>query len=89
MSKGLLGPLALRNASGNTSSLMPSMIWGSSHHKEVANPREFVYQALPSGFRGIDAAARLYRYEERQAGDALRFAQQKFGIKREELWVRL
>jgi diketogulonate reductase-like aldo/keto reductase len=64
---------------------VPNMIYGTAWKKEqTAN---FVYEALISGFKGIDTACQPKHYQEDLVGDGLQKALNE-NIKREDIYIQ-
>lgn len=64
---------------------IPVFLYGTAWKKEQTG--YFVYQALASGFKGIDTAAQPKHYREDLAGAGLRRALADDRVKREDLYV--
>lgn len=64
---------------------IPAFLYGCAWKKE--RTADLVYQALSSGFKGIDVAAQPRHYREDLAGDGLRRALSEGKVVREELFV--
>ncbi|KAG5298651.1 aldo/keto reductase [Histoplasma ohiense] len=65
---------------------IPVFLYGTAWKKEQTG--YFVYQALASGFKGIDTAAQPKHYREDLAGAGLRRALADDRVKREDLYVQ-
>jgi diketogulonate reductase-like aldo/keto reductase len=69
------------------STKIPKLVYGTAWKKD--RTADLVYQALKSGFRGIDTAAQPKHYQENLVGDGIRKAIQEGLVTREELYVCL
>src|SRR5271170_4497332 len=63
----LSSPMTLRNES-NTQ--IPKLVYGTAWKKD--RTADLVYNAIKSGFRGIDTAAQPRHYQESLVGDGIR-----------------
>lgn len=80
--------LLLRAAtSDRASSTIPVFLYGTAWKKE--RTADLVYQALCSGFTGVDTAAQPKHYREDLVGEGVRRALSEGKVKRENLYVRL
>lgn len=77
----LSAPLKLRNSSYTT----PTLIYGTAWKKQSTS--ELVYQAIKSGFRGVDTAGQPRHYREDLVGSGIRRAFEEGLVKREDLFV--
>lgn len=68
------------------STKIPNIIYGTAWKKEKTC--DLVYQALRSGFRGIDTAAQPRHYQEHLVGEGIRKAISDGLVTREEIYVR-
>jgi diketogulonate reductase-like aldo/keto reductase len=64
---------------------MPTLIYGTAWKEQRTS--DLVYQAIKSGFRGIDTAAQPRHYREDLVGVAIRRAIEEGLVQREELFV--
>jgi len=71
--------------SSATRSKIPAFLYGCAWKKDQTS--DLVYQALSSGFRGIDVAAQPRHYREDLVGEGVRRAIEEGKVKREELFV--
>jgi len=79
----LSSPSTLRNSFGTK---IPKLVYGTAWKKE--RTADLVYQALKSGFRGIDTAAQPRHYQENLVGDGVRKAIQDGIVTREQLYIQ-
>lgn len=88
-SKKLVNELVLHSPhlSHPTSPRIPSFVYGTAWKKDRTS--ELVYQALCSGFKGVDTAAQPRHYQEHLVGDGLRRAIRENKVKREDIYVSL
>jgi len=86
MQSALLDSILL-NASHNgaTRTKIPAFLYGCAWKKDKTG--DLVYQALSSGFRGIDVALQWRHYREDLAGEGVRRAIKEGKVKREDLFV--
>lgn len=75
-------PLPFKHSSGTS---IPKLVYGTAWKKEKT--ADLVYQALKSGFKGIDTAAQPRHYQEHLVGDGIRRAIKEGLVTREELYV--
>ncbi len=64
---------------------IPNMIYGTAWKKEQT--ADFVYEALKSGFKGIDTACQPKHYQENLVGVGLKKALDE-GLKREDIYLQ-
>lgn len=64
---------------------IPAFLYGTAWKKEKT--ADLVYQALCSGFRGVDTAAQPKHYREDLVGDGIRRALSEGRVVRENLFV--
>jgi len=65
---------------------IPSFLYGTAWKKE--RPADLVYQALYSGFKGVDTAAQPKHYREDLVGDGIRRAFKEGKASREDLFIQ-
>lgn len=78
-----LGPTNRRTLGG---ARMPEMMYGCAWKKDKT--ADLVYQAIETGFRGIDTAAMRRHYDEKLTGDGIRRAIADGLVTRSDLYVR-
>ncbi|OAX81304.1 hypothetical protein ACJ72_04358 [Emergomyces africanus] len=85
--KLLLRP-ALTSATGTLAppTAIPVFLYGTAWKKE--RTADLVYQALSTGFKGIDTAAQPKHYREDLVGEGLRRALAEDKVKREDVYVQ-
>ena len=83
MPSALFEELALRG----TKQIIPPLIYGTAWKKERTS--ELVYQAISSGFKGVDTAAQPKHYREDLVGDGIRRALSEGKVKRDEIFVSI
>jgi hypothetical protein len=71
---------------GEPSTTTPRLVYGTAWKKE--RTADLVYQAIKTGFRGIDTAAQPRHYQEPLVGDGIRRAISERIVSRKELFVR-
>ncbi|KAL9125584.1 MAG: hypothetical protein Q9217_005234 [Psora testacea] len=71
---------------GGSKQVIPAFLYGTAWKNE--NTADLVYQALCSGFRGIDTAAQPKHYREDLVGDGIRRALSEGKVKRDELFIQ-
>ena len=81
MPSALLEKLALHGSK----QAVPAFLYGTAWKKEKT--ADLVYQALCSGFRGVDTAAQPKHYREDLVGKGIRRALTEGRVSREELFV--
>jgi diketogulonate reductase-like aldo/keto reductase len=79
----LSAPMTFKNPS---STIIPKFVYGTAWKKE--RTADYVYQALKTGFRGIDTAAQPRHYQENLVGDGIRQAIKEGFIARGDIYVR-
>jgi len=79
---GLSSPLTLTNS---LKTIIPKLVYGTAWKKE--RTADLVYQALKSGFQGIDTAAQPRHYQENLVGDGVRKAIKDGIVTRDQLYV--
>lgn len=70
---------------GSTTTTIPKLVYGTAWKKE--RTPDLVYQALKSGFRGVDTAAQPKHYFEKGVGLGVQEAVKEGIIRREDLFV--
>ena len=71
--------------SGASCTKIPALLYGCAWKKDKTT--DLVYQALSSGFRGIDVALQWRHYREDLAGEGVRKVIGEGKVKREDLFV--
>jgi diketogulonate reductase-like aldo/keto reductase len=80
--------LVLRTARVDAAaSTIPVLLYGTAWKKD--RTADLVYQALCSGFTGVDTAAQPKHYREDLVGEGIRRALSEGKVKRENLYVLL
>ncbi|KAK4174068.1 putative NAD(P)H-dependent D-xylose reductase [Triangularia setosa] len=65
---------------------MPALIYGTAWKKD--RTADLVYEAIKSGFRGIDTAAMRRHYDEALVGEGVRRAISEGIVSRKDLWIQ-
>lgn len=92
MARTVIGKVAwekytLRPVGDTAPVTLPVFIYGTAWKKD--RTKDLVYQALKTGFRGVDTAAQPRHYREDLVGDGIRRAIKEGVVKREDLHVSI